>query len=366
MQRPGPGDSHRPASRDAWSSRSLGRPTGYGRIAPHDRLREIQRRDRRADLTRRTFLTGLSTLGIAASAGVQLDGATVEIARHRDLGWIDTVDTAASAPPRRFAGRGAWLLFPGTNVHTSKHIATALAPSIGAFGPLVAMKYPDQFDVRSVIENVHNFARRHRMRQLNFYGQSLGGMVALTVGAALNKLGIRVGMLIADCAPTSFHDVRYVGGMGLESLAEVLNAQELYPGLFTEVGVNYIGARRGLMTYDDIAEAVARANRGESFFSESVARKVAYIAEFNFTSTANQMPTTSKLFIRPRDASADHLVNVADAAAAYATAGAEVVELDGITHASPALYHEQYNAAILRWCQRMYGVGGGGGALRMR
>jgi pimeloyl-ACP methyl ester carboxylesterase len=363
MEQPGARDDR---SSDESSPPSLRRSADLGRVVRRDRLREFQRYDERAQVPRRRFLTGLAAAGIATSIGVQLDGVTVEIARRRDLGWIDFIDTPGAQRARRRFPHTAWVVFPGTSVSTSRHIAEAVAPSAEAYGPMVAMKYPDQFDSRSVVESVYTFARAHGLRRLNFYGQSLGGMIAMTVAAALEEKRIHVDMIISDCSPTSFGDIRYVGRPSLASLAERLNAQELYPGLFTEVGVNYIGTRRGLKTYDDIAEAVSRANRDESFFSASIVRKAAYIAEFNFQSAAAQLSGTKKLFIRPRNAGADHLVNVAHAGKTYRDIGAEIAMISGITHANPTFYRDQYNEVIAEWCKRVNGVGGGGGHLLMR
>ncbi|WP_422935233.1 alpha/beta hydrolase [Sinomonas sp. P47F7] len=177
----------------------------------HGMVEVLRAAGRMRRVSRRAFLAGAVGSGLLAADMM----ATRAIQAQRRSTVVLTANDDDAR--RRFPGT-SWVLFPGykTSWEEAQLIITLLAPSLGERGQLAAVGYSnDGLEVDEVMDAILTHASRNKLTELNLYGHSFGGMLAIDVASRLTRLGAggsasvpRVGAIVLDSTPASKYDVK--------------------------------------------------------------------------------------------------------------------------------------------------------------
>lgn len=249
--------------------------------------------------------------------------------------------------------RTAALIFGGFNVAHPERIAAALQPTLEDYGQIYYMRYsPFGLNKGRLVEAIWRWKKQTGIRNVRFYGHSMGGMVATElVGPAQDDLSLTVEKLDLDCTPNATRDVR---GVVEQCMVEGMAAADeinYHGGPFMRLGLestadffNHFGEENVM---DAIKHSLRKIVPGNT--SNKLVESQAYtIAHFNSADHAHYLHSKPVTFYRPHFALRDTVVNDDTAQAGWQH---DIPELHcearfETRHADPSDYPAAYNLML--------------------
>lgn len=177
----------------------------------------------RHSLGRRMYALGC--VAIMATAGFKLAENVYDIYRE-DLST--TVETLSDRDVERDHPERAWIMVPGYGMAwmDSRDAAQFMRPELENTGQVHWIGYSNKgLDVDELKSVVHEHIEDKGLKEVNFYGYSMGGEVSIELAKYLEERGIEVGHIILDSSPSGPEDVvntnvvRFVSAGGVGSLS---------------------------------------------------------------------------------------------------------------------------------------------------
>ncbi|MDB5186435.1 MAG: hypothetical protein JWL85_958 [Candidatus Saccharibacteria bacterium] len=133
----------------------------------------------------------------------------------------------------------SWLVLPGYGHKSGQRLAGALQPTMSQYGQVAYAKYSDDgLDVNRLADKIASTFREREIDTAYLYGNSMGGMIEVAMVKRLQRLGIKIGLLVLDCTPVNFSAVRTEKGQGV-GLMETTDKVSLYGGSLCRFLIEY-------------------------------------------------------------------------------------------------------------------------------
>ncbi|HEX7368044.1 MAG TPA: hypothetical protein VF261_00085 [Candidatus Saccharimonadales bacterium] len=151
-------------------------------------------------------LTGrlAGTVALSLTAMFATDQVSEDIIRRTPSRITHYADGDPPAPQNV-----ATLICPGFNVNNPDDIATALRPVLARRGNIAVAHYADKgLRPRELFKLCNDYCSDRGIDELDIYGHSIGGMVAVELAARRARAGQRTRVINLDCTPESHEHVK--------------------------------------------------------------------------------------------------------------------------------------------------------------
>jgi pimeloyl-ACP methyl ester carboxylesterase len=250
------------------------------------------------------------------------------------------------------------LAIGGFNVANVKGLARSVEAILPGYGQVAYLQNSDYgLDLDDIERETINFIEKNKVERLRLYGHSMGGMLAVQLGAALTNKIEHLEALILDCSPASYKDVRG----GDQEGARLLHTTD---ELWLHFGP---GARFALETISPLLngrddffrvcrDALGKVSSGEICSNRLVQSQASLIRTFNVRAYRHAFGDETHIIrLRPEHYENDSTINNESSLPRWQNGLAHSildVAVEGSGHANPGQHEDQYTNALRRAAQQ--------------
>jgi pimeloyl-ACP methyl ester carboxylesterase len=308
-------------------------------------VRESSRRSFLGKLSRVGTITALVTSGVISVD--TLEGNYIWGGTNPEIHILQD-DEAKKKFPNTYT-----LAVGGYNFYDTPYLATSIKDAMGKYSQVASLRQSNEgLQINDIKRKTEQFVEENNATDMYLYGQSMGGMIAVELGAHLVQQGVRVNGIILDCSPMNYMDVRDVlrGGTNILVSTDEMN---IHGGpnirFVIEVLTRWQQGRRDV---DRICEEALSKLAPENCSNKLIQSQASYMRQFDLNQFADAFTlATQFIHLRPDNLDADGTIDNARSHERLRTTLKNNLVIAqsviGGGHANPGDCHEGYTAAIL-------------------
>lgn len=298
-------------------------------------------------MARRNFLRLGTRAAALAMAGDTIAGEVLWGGTNPEIHTIDNPEAA-----RRFPDTYT-LAIGGFNVSDVEGLGRAVEAILPGFGQVAYLKSSTNgLDMRDIEREAVRFIKENNVSRLRLYGHSMGGMVAVQLGAMLKDNVDTLEAIMLDCTPASHFDLRGNKQTGVK----ILEAADTWlppmgPGarFLMEAASPLMDGRDDVVTVclNAMNKVVSPRKICSNQLVEAQASLIRTFNAAHFNGTFSDV--TSIIRLRPADYDADGTIDNRSSFTRWEEGlGRSLLDVPvvGSGHADPGTHREQYGAAL--------------------